>query len=270
MPARRVLKWQDRLPLKYVTESRLGKSKAINTALGHAEGDLLVMTDDDVLPDRNWLTEWRRVADNFPEHSVFGGAIIPHFDAVPPAWPLPEWCYTVLYGATPDYAEGGIEPVNVSGANMAIRKSVNDQGWKFGENFLVGKKGLMGEDSDMVRRLAAAGHKVCFTPRARVHHIIHPEQTSWSWMHRRFFRHGRTMFMLDDVRWDARSKRYEFRFPWNRVRTAAGSAVHLLLAIPTFDKKKMIRQSQPLAYDLGALSQALALCRSKEHFAPNP
>src|ERR1700742_2227327 len=73
----RILKWQGRLPIDYIVEPRLGKSNALNTGFSHAEGDFIVMTDDDVLPDRHWLAEWRRVADAWPDISVFSGAVIP-------------------------------------------------------------------------------------------------------------------------------------------------------------------------------------------------
>jgi glycosyltransferase involved in cell wall biosynthesis len=259
----RVLKWRDRLPLEYVVESRLGKSRAMNTALEHAEGDLIVMTDDDVLPDRNWLTEWRRVADVLPQCSVFGGAIIPEFGETPPTWPMPKPWLTVLYAQTPDYEEGEIEPFNVSGPNMAIRKSVCDGGERFDENFLVGKYGLMGEDSEFIRRAWAHGHKVGFAPNARVRHIVHKDQMSWRWIHHRFFRHGHTMFMLEEVREDKTSKRLEFIFPRWRIRRAATSLLKLMLAAPTLNKKRIFSLSRSMAYDLGALRQAWLLSRQE-------
>ena len=129
-----VRKWRGRLPLEYLVEPRLGKAKAINTALAHAEGDLIVMTDDDVLPDRNWLTVLRRVAEAFPQCAIFGGAIIPAFDEFPTPWPMPRPWLTVLFAQTPDYAEGEIAPRDVSGANITIRKSVCDAGHRFDEN----------------------------------------------------------------------------------------------------------------------------------------
>ena len=39
----------------YIAEPKPGKSHALNTALRHARGDLLVFTDDDVLPAPGWL-----------------------------------------------------------------------------------------------------------------------------------------------------------------------------------------------------------------------
>ena len=44
-----------RIPIVYLREARQGKSFALNTGLAHARGDLLALTDDDVLPGAEWL-----------------------------------------------------------------------------------------------------------------------------------------------------------------------------------------------------------------------
>jgi GT2 family glycosyltransferase len=261
---RRVLEWRDKLPLRYLVEPRLGKAAAINAGLGRVTGDLVVMTDDDVLPDPDWLLEWRRAADSLPQCSVFGGAIIPEFDGPPPVWTMPEGSYTVLYGETPPYGEGEIEPRNVSGANIAVRASLLAQGWRFGEAFLVGKRGLMGEDADFVRRLGAAGQKVGFAPTARVRHIIHPEQKSWRWIQNRFFRIGRTMFMLEDVKPGKDGP--VFRIPYWRFRRTPSLLWRMFLSRVRGDRKALFAQAQILANDLGAIWQAVSL--TWERFRP--
>jgi glycosyltransferase involved in cell wall biosynthesis len=251
----RILSWKDRLPLHYLVEPRLGKSVAMNTALSHAEGDFIVMTDDDVLPRRDWLKEWRRVADAYPHLDAFGGAIVPQFPNAPP-WPMPDSSLTVLYAATPPFAEGEIEGADVSGPNMAVRASVRDEGWRFGQGFMVGSQGLMGEDSDFIRRLVKAGHGVGFAPNAVVRHIIQEEQMSWWWMQRRFFRHGRTMFMFEAEELGAGAADERAAFPRWRVRRVAATALKLLLAAPRRDRGRTFALARSLAYDLGALKQA--------------
>jgi glycosyltransferase involved in cell wall biosynthesis len=260
----RVLKWRERLPLEYLVEPRLGKSKAVNTGLRRAEGDFIVMTDDDVLPDRNWLTEWRRVADAFPQCAVFGGAISPEFGDHPPPSYIPESWYGVLYGASPRYAEGEIHPMpgtnlfDIAGANLAIRKSVYDRGSRFDENFLVGENGLMGEDTEFVRQQSALGYRVGFTPHARLRHIIHAHQTHWRWIHYRFFRHGRAAFMMKIIQageWEAAC------FPWHLLPNIAGSSLRYLVERCRNDRQSAFVQSQALAYDMGAIRQALASLR---------
>jgi glycosyltransferase involved in cell wall biosynthesis len=256
----RILSWQDRLPLRYLVEARLGKSVAMNTALSHAEGDFIVMTDDDVLPRRDWLKEWRRVADAYPHLDAFGGAIVPQFPTAPP-WTMSDSSLTVLYAATPLFAEGEIEGADVSGPNMAVRASLRDKGWRFGQGFMVGSQGLMGEDSDFIRRLVKAGHGVGFAPNAVVRHIIQEEQMSWWWMQRRFFRHGRTMFMFEAEERGARTTDERTAFPRWRIRRAAATALKFLLVAPRRDRGRTFALARSLAYDLGALKQAWLMRR---------
>lgn len=256
-----VQKWRDRLPLRYMLEPRLGKSKAMNTALKHAEGDFLIMTDDDVLPDRGWLIEWRRVADGWPQCAVFGGAIVPEFDGHPPRWSMPRVCLTVLYAQTPELAEGEVEPADISGPNMAMRRSVYESGHRFDESFLVGTYGLMGEDSEFVRRAYTHGLTIGFAPTARVRHIIHEKQLSWRWMHHRFFRHGRTMFLFEEVRQNEATGALEFDFPRWRIRRVASSLIKLTFVSLSLNWGRTLAHSRTLAYDLGALRQACILRR---------
>src|SRR4030043_1542572 len=50
------------LPIMPLFEPRRGKNVALNTGLSHIEGDLTVLSDDDVLPHTNWLKELRLAA----------------------------------------------------------------------------------------------------------------------------------------------------------------------------------------------------------------
>lgn len=264
-----VRKWRDRLPLEYLVEPKLGKARAINKALDRAEGDLIVMTDDDVLPDKDWLVELRRMADAFPQCAVFGGAIVPEFDDSPPPWPMPRPWLTVLYAQTPEHEEGEIEPRDVSGPNMAIRKSVYDAGHRFDESFLVGKYGLMGDDSEFVRRLSQHGYKVGFAPHARVRHIVGKEQTSWRWMLYRFFRHGRFQFMFGESEQNGESHEQAAAFPQWRVRRAMATLLRLILLAPTLNAERMFERARSLAYDLGALRQAWEMRRQARALPEN-
>src|SRR5271165_1521921 len=129
-----VSRYASRLPLLYVQEPRLGKSNALNTGIEHARGDFVVFTDDDVLPDVNWLSEWRRVANQYPEFGIFGGAIEPEFEVPPPSWLGETNWAIVLYTATargrPE-GEMAHDAMDVFGPNMAVRADVLAAGLRF-------------------------------------------------------------------------------------------------------------------------------------------
>ena len=256
--------WAGRLPLECMTEPKLGKSNALNLGLARAKGDLIVMTDDDVLPDRDWLLQWRRAADVLPQCAVFGGAVVPEFGAVRPPSYIPVDYYGVLYGATQNFPEGPMAPsplglFDVAGANIAIRRSVYENGHRFDTSFLVGSSGLMGEDTDFVKRLGVTGYGIGFAPRARLRHMVHAHQSSPSWIRHRFHRHGRAVFMLLHARWDTAAEKFKFKFPWTRFKAALGSCLRLLLATAKGDEKNAFRQSHGLMYDIAAIEQAISL-----------
>lgn len=260
----RILAWRDRLPIEYVVESRLGKPIAMNTALKHAEGDFIIMTDGDVLPVRDWLVEWRRIADVRPDITVFGGAIVPEFPEPPPAW-MPREDMRMLYGATPARAEGEIVPedvfgsnCDVFGANPGVRREAIDSTSHFNEELFQGPQGIMGEDTEFVRLLASRGKRVGFAPRARLYHIVHRYQMTWRWVLERCYRHGRRQFI---VHGDAQGRT---GFPKWRVRRVAQCAASLPLVALNSDEKDLFVHLKRMAYDLANVRQAMFAARDRK------
>lgn len=258
----RVLKWRDRLPMEYVVEPRLGKPIAMNTAFRHVAGDFIVMTDDDVLPDKDWLVAWRRAADCRPEITVFGGAIVPEFEVPPPEW-MPVGDYSMFFAATPARGEGEIVAADVFGIhcdvfgpNFAVRRSAIDDQSMFDLNFFIGPLGLMGEDTDFVRRLAARGHKVGFAPMARLRHIVQRSQTTWRWALRRCYRHGKFSFAVSRMSYTDPAKLPPMDFPRWRIRRVIESALALPFVAMQFDSRRLFLHLKRMAYDLGAIDQA--------------
>src|SRR5262245_18566535 len=73
--------------LRYVSEPRLGKSRALNAGLKVARGDVVAMTDDDVAPADDWVAMSATVLDKGAAHGA-GGRIRPRWEAEPPKWLL--------------------------------------------------------------------------------------------------------------------------------------------------------------------------------------
>ncbi len=64
-----------RLNLVYLYEERPGKCIALNKGLTVALGNLLVFTDDDVVPDAGWLDNLYQASLAFPQANLFGGRV---------------------------------------------------------------------------------------------------------------------------------------------------------------------------------------------------
>ena len=182
-----------RLPLTALSCPAPGKNRALNLALPHLRGDLAVFTDDDVLPDADWLVRLRAAADAHPEASLFGGTVLPDWPRPPPAW-LSEQAveFSVLY-AQQRRPSGPCGYADIFGPNMAVRSAVFAGGTRFAEH--VGPDGskplyAMGSETELLRRLDAAGHRGWFEAAARVSHIVRPEQMEEAWILDRAYRYG--------------------------------------------------------------------------------
>jgi glycosyltransferase involved in cell wall biosynthesis len=71
------------LPVVTIEEERSGKSRALNRAMKHARGDLLVFADDDIIPDRRWLTALHQASIEYPRANVFGSRILVDYQGIP-------------------------------------------------------------------------------------------------------------------------------------------------------------------------------------------
>lgn len=194
-------RFTDELPLKYLVETSPGKNSALNTALNHAQGDLIIFTDDDIIPDKNWIKSLIAAAGRCPKADIFGGRILPIFppNTQPPAidHPFIKSAYVI---ADWDMPEGEINPERIWGPNMMVRRRLFDQGLRF--NPAIGPNGsnyIMGSETEFCVRVAASGSKFIYVPSATVNHHIREEQLTFSWICGRAFRYGRGIAAMDNT-----------------------------------------------------------------------
>ena len=108
---------QSKHPIKYVFEERVGKSNAQNRGVEKSRGDVLVFTDDDVLPDKNWICDLVEPILNQQADIVGGG--VEHVDALRRPWlTFEHQCCVASTTGLDENAE------IVVGANMAIARRV--------------------------------------------------------------------------------------------------------------------------------------------------
>jgi glycosyltransferase involved in cell wall biosynthesis len=128
-----------RLPLTCLSESRRGQNCARNSALGAVSGDLVVFSDDDAIPKRDWLAQLRRAADANPGFAIFGGTILPRWESEPEEWILRCVPPGRLRPDGPGMGRGLIRPSWVFSPNMAIRAEVFRAGHRFERSSGLGK-----------------------------------------------------------------------------------------------------------------------------------
>lgn len=186
--------FRSRLPLTIIREPQPGKNRALNRALEHIEGQCIVFTDDDAVPEAGFLDAWREALGSNPGYALFGGTIEPQFEEPPPDWHLHTQAhFDVLYAAN-RRSDGPIDSAFVFGPNMAVRADVLRAGLRFPED--VGPNARdrnypMGSETAFCRLAANAGHKAWFASAPRVRHIVRPHQVTQTYISARARRFGR-------------------------------------------------------------------------------
>jgi glycosyltransferase involved in cell wall biosynthesis len=218
-----------RTPVFYFREDRPGKSYALNTAVVAARGELIVLTDDDVLPSPGWLAAYRRAFDETGADFA-AGRILPLWEAPPPPWMSPS-----LHGvlAIPDGGESRLSlghglntHIMPIGANMAVRRTLVERvgGWNTSLGKLHGTL-RTGEDHEFALRLIEAGAAGVYEPAAVVRHRVPAERLRRDYFQRWFHENGAIVAAIE--RDHPTTDHYLLKVPrylWRRALTDAGAA----------------------------------------------
>jgi glycosyltransferase involved in cell wall biosynthesis len=195
--------------LTYLFEPRQGKSFALNLGLCHARGDVIALTDDDVLPARDWLV---RIVSAFRERDVtfVFGKVLPHWGCLPPPELLTARAQDI-WGplALLDYGDVETEydvqkagqrlPI---GANLAFDKTAIAKagGWRT-DLGKVDDTLISGEDHEIFIRLKRMNlFRGLYDPANFVKHRVPSARLTRAYFRRWFLWHGRTHArMLDEL-----------------------------------------------------------------------
>jgi glycosyltransferase involved in cell wall biosynthesis len=190
-------------------EKAQGKSFALNRGLAAARGDIIALTDDDVWPDREWLS---RIVARFREQDVtfVFGKVLPRWGVAPPPDLLTASAQDI-WGplALVDY---GDEPAVYTadqtgqrlpiGANLAFRRDalVHVGGWRT-DLGKVNNTLTSGEDHEIFCRLRRFNlYAGFYDPQIAVRHYVPGRRLTREYFRQWFFWSGKThALMLDDL-----------------------------------------------------------------------
>ena len=190
--------------LRYVFESRQGKSHALNTGIAESDATIIAFTDDDVRVDEDWLEAGCR-----PLLAAVGASIDYTGGPVRPIWerPCPPWLDETrpdLWGtlAILDY---GPEPFVFEdrrrvplGANMAVRRDLIDCIGGFDPG--LGRRGdsLIGqEQAEFFCRSRAIGARGLYVPEMSLHHHVPARRLTRDYFRRWWYWKGVARAHLD-------------------------------------------------------------------------
>jgi GT2 family glycosyltransferase len=186
--------------LRYVYESRPGRSHALNAGIAASDGDLVAMIDDDEQVDPEWLlTIAKAFAD--PSTDFIGGPYLPVWGGERPEW------LGSGYGSAVGWAECGSEirqygpgfDAMLMGGNAVIRRSVLERVGPYSADLgrTPGGRLLSCEDEDMFARLLAVGARGFYRPDLAIHHYVPPERLTKSYFRRWCFWRGVSQGVMD-------------------------------------------------------------------------
>lgn len=177
---------------RYVHEEKQGLDHARNRAIAEARGAIILFGDDDILVQPDWIAQMVAplLADTGTRRiGAVGGEVVPVFPDGLPDW-VREWHAPLAF--RPD---AGPLPARhfPMGANLAFPKWVFEQLGPF-HTALDRAAGnyFSGGDSEMVRRIRAAGLEVWFAPAAAVRHQMPASRTTFRYAARHAFDSARS------------------------------------------------------------------------------
>ncbi len=155
---------RNKLPLKYIFEGCQGKSFALNTGITKAEGDILAITDDDCIVDRNWLISMLKEFNSDPDLSGLGGrAELYNKEDKPVSIRTSKErkmfsSHDQLFSLIP-------------GCNMAFTRKVFNVVKGFDPSLGPGTRiGAIADDPDFIYRVYKKGFKILYSPDVLVYH----------------------------------------------------------------------------------------------------
>ena len=168
---------QDGVQIRYLFESRQGKSFALNTALPVSRGRTIAFTDDDITPRHDWL-QVTLGAIRSGELDGVGGKVLPRWEVDPPRWFL-ERPGLLMWLAMLDSDERRLldypmtNQYRLVGANMAFNRTLFAEFGDFNTSLSHRGKRLYGsEETELIHRFLKGGKRLGYEPESVVYHHV--------------------------------------------------------------------------------------------------
>lgn len=173
---------------RWLVDPRQGKSNALNSGLLETRGEVIAMTDDDVLCAPDFIAEIRRVFSD-PSIDSAQGRVLLDWQGGEPTW-LDEIAKQLM--SLRDYGDQMFDwDDNLSGCNMVVRREAALDVGGFAAELGPGTIGIA-EDSEFSIRLREAGYRAVYAPSILVHHQVPTGRVTPPFLRARYFGIGRS------------------------------------------------------------------------------
>jgi glycosyltransferase involved in cell wall biosynthesis len=184
---------QDRAPIRYVREERVGLCIARNTGWQAAKGRIIVFFDDDVKARPGWLAAIRDAFARYPGIGVVGGRVDPIWQGARPPWLADaiSCSLTIVDWGPSEKIIKDIRREWLVGANMAVPKALLTAIGGF-HPWLdrAGKNLLSSGDVFLQKELMRCGYQCLYVPAIAIEHLVPSSRLGQGWFLRRFYWQG--------------------------------------------------------------------------------
>jgi cellulose synthase/poly-beta-1,6-N-acetylglucosamine synthase-like glycosyltransferase len=161
--------------VRLLWEPRRGKCRAVNRGIHAASGSVLHFLDQDNVPGEGYLANIWRAFQEDPTATVVTGRVEPAAEEDPPL--------TLKRSLQREEHRHPLVPAAAGhGNNLSVRRQALAEVGFFDPRFGPGTFVASGEDTDLIYRLARAGHRILYEPSIWNTHERPPGAAPGSWL----------------------------------------------------------------------------------------
>ena len=174
-----VERWKAKFPnIKLVPTENINLANSRNKGLPYCSGEIIALTDDDCLVEKDWVQKIKRLHKEHPEAGVIGGRVKSVGDRL-----IDKVSDLVIFPfpKKPAYLR------TVAGANCSYKIDAIKKVSGYDENL------FRGEDVDFNWRIIKAGYKIYYDPNLVVYHH---HRSTWKGLFYQLFMYGRNYYLV--------------------------------------------------------------------------
>ena len=181
---------KDGTRIRYLFEKRQGMHFARNYAAKKSCGDLLYFADDDVIADRNLLSELVKVFED-KRVGCASGKILPKWECVPPKW-VEKYCNNSLLSLNDlgDATKISRNDLGVWGCHEAVRRDVFFEAGGFHLDLVGNGPGIGDGETGMNDDIKHLGYRLAYVGTSITYHMIPARRMTQTYLNKRYEYNG--------------------------------------------------------------------------------
>ncbi len=165
----RLLEWKDTDTIKWLRLDQPHLTRSMNLGLLKARGDIVLFTDDDIIPNENLIEKHLSAHRTKPHVWAVAGQVLQPGQSPEPIPYIPKGGQLKRYLNFPFRSTEGVYVENAMAGNLSVKRNQALAIGGFDENFKPPVASRF--ETEFAKRLVASGGKVWFEPKASIHHL---------------------------------------------------------------------------------------------------